>query len=927
MLHRTNQPQWSTRASRFIGSCLTCALMIAFLLFPMSASAHTARNASGGPSFHVNAGFDARYRDGNWIPVQVTLSNSGTDFTGAISVNVPPPYLGGGSANPQAVYQAPISLANGAQKQVMLYVPLYFGSQGSTQTFSVDLLNSDGQKVSSQQTTVRTLGSDDIFVGVLSDQSAGFSPLSSLKLPNQTASIVVEQLDATTMPTVAAVLQNFDLIVLDNFTTSSLNHEQLIALQNWVNQGGALIVVGGPEWRQTLSPLPATLLPVAVTGTADIAAGTALLPVGGPTKGGPEHSKTSDSVHTPVTVSTGTPLSGSSVVLASGTTPLIVQSNLGQGTICYLAFDPTLEPILSWPSAGVLWKGLLLRTLGDQLVVPGSTLGLGSSMKFSPYRGSIDSLLQAFLPNTFPSILFILILLLSYIVVLGPVRFLLVRRLKRRDWSWRITLIAILVFSLLSYGLALQQKGMAVLSDSASILQLSRPGTAGSANSSAHTTTYLGVFVPSQGNFQVHMDGSNLVQPSSNQFQYYSGQQSPQLTTITASPHGTDVNLQGVNIWTFHTVVSQQDSAVHGGIVSQLTLKNGTLTGTVTNTLPHALSDVYVLIGNSYTSLGSLPANWTKQVNLAVDSSINNAGLPFAEQIASRTGQNIGPYINASQLHNEQQRHLAMLIALSGQYTGYYCGPGGPCFQSAPIPIYKGAILGRAIINSPAIGNGFVYSGSSGVFLSGGGPLLFNERDPLLVPGAPATLIGWMDTSTDTANGITINGYQSAGLQETLVQAPLDVNLAGSVNLGSTFVSSQIVDIESQGNNIQEQLTGVYTMTTGSMTFEFTLPNVTRLYADSATISEPANIASYAQRVGLPSTVLVDANHLHASLYNWQTSSWKSIDMSNFSYSTNSITPYIGPGGRILLQVANQDSSVGTIVFGKPSLQLQGTVA
>src|SRR5947209_4694568 len=203
MLHRTNQPQESTRrASRHVGSCLTCALLIAFLLLPMSASAHTTRNPSGGPSFHVNAGFDARYRDGNWIPVQVTLSNSGTDFTGAISVNVPPPYLGGGSANPRAVYQAPISLANGAQKQVVLYVPLYFGSQGSTQTFSVDLLNSNGEKVSSQQTTVRTLGSDDIFVGVLSDQSTGFSPLSSLKLPNQTASIVVEQLDAGAMPTI-----------------------------------------------------------------------------------------------------------------------------------------------------------------------------------------------------------------------------------------------------------------------------------------------------------------------------------------------------------------------------------------------------------------------------------------------------------------------------------------------------------------------------------------------------------------------------------------------------------------------------------------------------------------------------------------------------------------------------------------------------
>src|SRR5690348_8397515 len=139
MLHRNNRPQWSTRASILVGSCLACALTIALLLFPMSASAYSTLSPSGGPSFHVNAGFDARYRDGNWIPVQVTLSNSGTDFAGTISVDVPPPYLGGASGNPQAIYQAPISLANGAQKQVTLYVPLYFGSQGSIQTFTVDL--------------------------------------------------------------------------------------------------------------------------------------------------------------------------------------------------------------------------------------------------------------------------------------------------------------------------------------------------------------------------------------------------------------------------------------------------------------------------------------------------------------------------------------------------------------------------------------------------------------------------------------------------------------------------------------------------------------------------------------------------------------------------------------------------------------------
>lgn len=929
MLHRNNQPQWSARDSILVGSCLAFALTIAFLLFPTGALAHSTLSLSSGPTFHVNAGFDARYRDGNWIPVQITLSNNGADFTGAISVNAPPPYLGAGSSDPQAVYQAPISLANGAQKQVTLYVPLYFGSQGSTQTFSVNLLNSNGQKVSSQMTTVRTLGSNDIFVGVLSDQSTGFGPLSTISLPNQAASLLVEQLNASTMPTRAAVLKNFDLIVLDNFTTSALSQDQLAALQSWVNQGGALIVVGGPEWRHTLSPLPSSLLPVAITGTADIPAGTPLLPIGGPTKGGPGHSKTSDTVHTPVTVSTATPLSGSSVVLTSSTTPLIVQSHLGQGTTCYLAFDPTLEPILSWSSASILWKGLLLRTLGDQLVTPNPSPGFAGPVGFVSYKGSFGSLLQAFLPNTFPSITFILVLLLGYILVLGPVRFLIIRQLKRRDWSWRITLTTILVFSLLSYGLALQQKGTAILSDTASIMQLGRPGTAGTANSSAHITTYLGVFVPNQGDFQVHMDGNSLVQPSNSQIQYYPGPQTPQLTTITASPHGTDVNLQGVNIWTFHTIVAEKDRSVHGGIIPQLTLKDGMLTGTVTNTLPYALSDVYVLISDNYTSLGSLPAEQTKRISLSVDASVNSPAPLLAEQIASRNGQDTGPYINASQLHSEHQRHLAMLVALSGQYAGYYCGPGGPCFQPVPIvPIYKGASIGRSIaaVNGTNVGSSFVYS-STGAFLSGGSPYILNRQDPLLIPDAPATLIGWIDTSADVANGITINGNYSAGLQETLVQAPLDVNFAGSVNLGSTFVSSQVVDVESQGNNIQEQLSGIYTMTTGSMTFEFTLPNISTLHADSATITEPPNIAAYVQKVGLPSGQSVDANHLHAFLYNWQAGSWDSIVLNQFSYSTNNITPYIGSGGRILLQFANQDSSQGTIIFGKPSLQLQGTVA
>ena len=68
-----------------------------------------------------------------------------------------------------------------------------------------------------------------------------------------------------------AVLANFNLIILDSFHTSSLTPEQLRALYLWVQQGGSLIEVGGPNWQQTVSTLPTNLLPVSIRGSKYLA--------------------------------------------------------------------------------------------------------------------------------------------------------------------------------------------------------------------------------------------------------------------------------------------------------------------------------------------------------------------------------------------------------------------------------------------------------------------------------------------------------------------------------------------------------------------------------------------------------------------------------------------------------------------------------
>src|SRR5947209_20108426 len=109
-------------------SCLTVLLALLFLLASSHAFAST-RLPADGPSMSVSTGFNTRFRDGSWIPVQISLSNSGADFAGKLNINIPDSSNSGGGGS-KTIYQAPITLATGAQKQITLYAPLYLGIQG-----------------------------------------------------------------------------------------------------------------------------------------------------------------------------------------------------------------------------------------------------------------------------------------------------------------------------------------------------------------------------------------------------------------------------------------------------------------------------------------------------------------------------------------------------------------------------------------------------------------------------------------------------------------------------------------------------------------------------------------------------------------------------------------------------------------------------
>jgi len=206
------------------------------------------------------------------------------------------------------------------------------------------------------------------------------------------------------------------------------------------------------------------------------------------------------------------------------------------------------------------------------------------------------------------------------------------------------------------------------------------------------------------------------------------------------------------------------------------------------------------------------------------------------------------------------------------------------------------------------------------------GPERSYSQDPLLIAGAPATIIGWINNSPDTMN-ITINNGTAPGTQESLVQAPLNLHFTGTVDMPPSLSTGQIVDVQPGPNSSnwpQVVNSGVYSLTTGSITFEIQLPVTSNLQAQTLTFDENA-AAMQSPAVNQGQGSANNANTMSIGLYNWQTNTWNSETFNANTFTVNDAQPYIDPNGRVLIQFSNSQNPQAPAFFTMPGVELNAT--
>lgn len=415
--------------------------------------------------FDVFLGYDGTVREAAWFPITCEIFNDGPPIKGFVEVE--PSSYGKGQTQ-----RLPIELPTGTTKRV--FIPTF--APGRYQSgWDVRLLDQRGRVIEEAVAVrpQRSVGWETKIVGALPRTAAGNVALRSIKRNQPDMQPVSARFQPAMFPDNPLLLEGLDAIYLNSEAATALRVSQANALLAWLHAGGHLIVAVEQPNDFAAVPWLRSVLPCDLKDMQAVAKhrelqewveqGTTVtnFAVNYPQSrqrrnrtqmegDEPATRAAFDDVRTDaafeaaeIRVATGTRRDGK-VLIAVGDLPLVVTANRDLGRITLLNFSPEREPFKSWKNLATFWTKLVevpleLYTSADYY--PG--YGLGADGLFG---AMIDSRQVHKLP-----VGWLLILLLVYLIVIGPVDRIWLKKINRPMLTWITFPCYVLFFSGLIY--------------------------------------------------------------------------------------------------------------------------------------------------------------------------------------------------------------------------------------------------------------------------------------------------------------------------------------------------------------------------------------------------------------------------------------------------------------------------------------------
>jgi hypothetical protein len=529
--------------------------------------------AADGPTMEARILLNGNARVGSWMAIQIHLVNDGPAVSGELR-------LAGGSQG-QTRFGIAVDLPTQSDKTYTLYAqPPAFGSELEI------VLAAGDQKVVSTKAKFSIHDPTQLVVAVVAERPEAI--VASLGLPpnqNQVAPLVMSIVPED-LPERVEGWSMLDRIVWQDVDANRLNPAQLTALRGWVAAGGRLVVAGGTVGPRSLAAIPDVLLPYRPTATTDVPA-AALRGLLGEI---PDDATDLPALSGELAEGRALATVGDRVVAAERT--------YGTGQVTLLGFDPAADWIVDSAASQAMWRRLL------------PARGFGG-LVFSDDNMLVGAVSQ--LPSlALPPIGGLIVLLGGYIVLIGPVNYLVLRRLDRREWAWLTIPVLAVVFTVGAYGFGSALRGNDLIVNEVAIVSGAPGATDGSGQ------VYVGIFSPTRGQYQIRVPGGALLSSPINDF--FGGQGVPnQLDVLQGDP--ARVRNLAVGYGSLRTIRAETPVEVPL-IEADLRLEDGRLKGTVRNLSEEILVKPAVVLGGTVALLKDLDPGAEATVDVLVQNNL-----------------------------------------------------------------------------------------------------------------------------------------------------------------------------------------------------------------------------------------------------------------------------------------------------------------
>jgi len=541
----------------------------------------------------ATAGVSGKAKYQSVVPLQVTVKNNGADFSGDMAIN------SSNSYEAASALVVPIDIAAGEEKTFSFYLDgLADYSYSDTDLFAFYEGNIEKGKKIAYKGTKRLqsnfLDPSSTFIYTLTDKSDRLSAL--LRLSTFVAQSNVEvfninQLKDYTLPEDSQGLAMANVIVVDEVAIADLTQKQQEALLKWVQDGGTLLL-GAADQINATAGIFKEYLPLSLSQEMTAISAEALTKLSG---GG---------IFTqPISVYAATSSEGSLPVLTENNAVLAAKKKVGSGEVIQTTFSLGDQPLASMDGYGAL----LAKVMNIQSISQQGMMRQGQS-PLDQISYELRTINELF-PSFEVSVSYMLIVIILYILIIGPILYFVLKKADKREHAWWIIPSISVVLSIVLFIVGAKDRIVQPQVQQSAFYKVNE-------DNSVNGYYVESILTNRSGDFVVNAD-QNTTAVALRNYNNFTGTMGPlhESSYVKENASGSTLTLRDLSYWSVQSFGGKTSAQNIGKMDIDITLKNEHLTGTVKNNFPFALKDVTLISGVKEVKLGDIEANGTLQVN------------------------------------------------------------------------------------------------------------------------------------------------------------------------------------------------------------------------------------------------------------------------------------------------------------------------